>query len=122
MRDVTPAPKPKSPDFERPPGFDVRRYALRSPWTFATAPAEEVELEILPEAAAVANEDFGAEAERTDRGDGTVRLRFACANPDYAVSRVLAAKGGILVRRGARLRQRLTDELAAVRERYEERR
>src|SRR5688500_1509855 len=40
MRDVVMAPKPKSPDFERPDGLDVRAYASRSPWTFATEPAE----------------------------------------------------------------------------------
>jgi proteasome accessory factor B len=33
------APKPKSPDFERPADFDVKSYATRSPWTFTTEPA-----------------------------------------------------------------------------------
>src|SRR5262249_12480284 len=34
MEDVRVAPKPRTPDFERPGDFDVRRYAARSPWTF----------------------------------------------------------------------------------------
>jgi proteasome accessory factor B len=119
MSDLAVAPKPKTPDFERPTDFDVRAYANRSPWTFRSAPVEEVELEILPEAAAVANEDFGADAAREDRAGGAVAVRFACGNPDFAVSRILAAKGAIRVRSGARLLQRLRDELTAVAEGYE---
>jgi proteasome accessory factor B len=112
------APKPKSPDFERPAEFDVRTYASRSPWTFRTAPAEDVELEFRREVASAANEDFGPDAERADVGDGAISVRFGCQNPEYAVSRVLAAKGGIRVRRGERLRRRIADELAAVRGMY----
>jgi proteasome accessory factor B len=111
---LTPAPRPKSPDFERPVGFDARAYASRSPWTFATEAVEIVELEIRPEAAATANEDFGHEASRRrEPGEITV-VRFPCGNPDYAASRVLAAKGGIVVRSGERLRQRIAEELGAV--------
>src|SRR6185503_16143665 len=84
MSDLAVAPKPKTPDFERPSDFDVRAYANRSPWTFRSAPVEEVELEIRPDAAAAANEDFGPEAIRSDQSDGSVRLRFACGNPEFA--------------------------------------
>jgi len=118
MSDLAVAPKPKTPDFERPADFDVRAYANRSPWTFRSAPVEEVELEIRAEAAAVANEDFGADAAREDRPDGAILVRFTCGNPDFAVSRILAAKGAIRVRSGARLLQRLRDELTAVAEGY----
>ncbi len=111
------APKPKSPDFERPRDFDVRSYANRSPWTFHNEPMETVALEIGPDAADVANEEFGADAELTRDGDRTV-VRFSCANTDFAVSRVLAAKGAIRVLEGPRLRQRLGEELAAIQERY----
>ena len=52
MSDVVVAPKPKTADFERPGEFDVRAYANRSPWTFRSAAAEEVELQIRPDAAA----------------------------------------------------------------------
>jgi proteasome accessory factor B len=118
MSDLAVAPKPKTPDFERPRDFDIRAYANRSPWTFRSATVEEVELEIRPEAAAVANEDFGPDATRADQPDGAVRLRFSCGNPEFAVSRILAAKGAIRVRSGARLLQRLRDELSAVADTY----
>lgn len=117
--DLSIAPKPKSPDFERPAEFDVRRYASRSPWTFDTEAAEDVELEFKPEVAGAAtNEDFGEDARRKDAPGGTVRVRFSCGNLEYAVSRVLAAKGAIRVKRGPRLRQRIADELARVRAKY----
>jgi predicted DNA-binding transcriptional regulator YafY len=117
MRGVEMAPKPKSPDFDRPQGFDVREHANRSPWTFATEPAEEVELEIQAAAADTANSDFGPTSKRRTEGDRTI-VRFACTNPDFAVSRILAAKGAIIVRAGDRLRRRIADELAAVATRY----
>ena len=47
-----------------------------------------------------------------------IRIRFACTNPEFAVSRILAAKGAIVVREGERLRRRLADELDAVAARY----
>jgi proteasome accessory factor B len=118
MSDLVVAPKPKTPDFERPPDFDVRAYANRSPWTFRSGAVEDVELEIRPEAAPVANEDFGPEATRSQEADGSVRLRFPCGNADFAVSRILAAKGALRVLAGDRLLQRLRDELAAVADRY----
>ena len=61
------APKPKSPDFERPADFDVKAYATRSPWTFTTEPPEEVQLALAAEAAEVANEDFGPTAVKRAR-------------------------------------------------------
>lgn len=112
------APRPKSADFDRPGDFDIRAYASRSPWTFMTGPAETIELEIRPEAADLANEDFGTEAEYDERPGGTEVVRFTCGNLDYAVSRILAAKGAVRVLAGDRLRRRLADELEAVRELY----
>ena len=47
-------------------------------------------------------------------------ITFDCANPEFATSRVLAAKGAIRVLRGERLRARIAGELAAVAARYEE--
>jgi proteasome accessory factor B len=117
-RDAVMAPKPKSPDFERPQGFDVRAYAQRSPWTFTTEPAEPVELVLSAEAADVANEDFGAAAELRHEDDHTL-VSFSCGNPEFAVSRVLASKGAITVRRGERLRQRIAEELTAIAARYD---
>lgn len=118
IADVRLAPKPKSPDFDRPESFDIRAYASRSPWTFTPEPVEEVELEFRAEAAGMANEDFGPETVRTRCEDSATIVRFPCGNPDYVVSRVLAAKGGILVRRGARVCQRIGAALAAIREHY----
>ena len=111
------APKPKSPDFERPPGFDVRAFINRSPWTFTTEPVEDVVLVLDRDAADTANDDFGPDAVKEPRGDA-VAIRFPCGNPDFAVSKVLQAKGSIVVERGERLRRRLADELAATEARY----
>lgn len=120
MSEIALAPRPKSPDFAPPEGFDVRAYANRSPWTFQPEAAELVELEIRPEAAAAANEDFGPDSAR-ERGPGDAeRVRFTCGNPDYVVSRVLAAKGGLVLRAGARAKERLARELSAVAAYYED--
>jgi proteasome accessory factor B len=119
MSDVVMAPKPKSPDFERPADLDVKAYVHRSPWTFTTEPVEHVILDLGPEAADTANEDFGAEAKKTARGDHTI-VELPCGNPDFVVSKVLAAKGAIVVREGDRLRKRVADELAAIAARYGE--
>ena len=118
MHDASMAAKPKSPDFERPAGFDVRTFINRSPWTFTTEPIEDVTLELGPEAADTANEDFGAAATKVTVG-ASVMISFPCGNPEFAVSRVLAAKGAITVRKGERLRLRLADELVAIATRYE---
>jgi hypothetical protein len=45
-------------------------------------------------------------------------VRFPCTNVDFAVSKILAAKGAIVVRRGDRLRKRVADELQALAARY----
>ena len=115
------APKPRSPDFERPAGFDVRRYAARSPWTFEIEPFVELELEIRPEAGAVAHEDLGEAARRSALPDGATLVRMPCANPEYVVSRVLAAKGALVVRAPATMRARVRQELDRVASRYAER-
>lgn len=117
IHDATMAPKPKSPDFERPAGFDVRTFVNRSPWTFTTEPVEEVILELGADAADVANEDFGPQAHKVTTGS-TMTITFPCGNPEFAVSRVLAGKGAITVRQGDRLRARLADELTAIAARY----
>jgi proteasome accessory factor B len=116
MRDVAMAPKPKSPDFERPE-FDVRVYAQRSPWTFTAEPSEEVQLALSAEAAEVANEDFGASAVKRHDGERTL-ITFDCGNTEFAALRVIAAKGAIRVLRGERLRARIADELDAIGARY----
>ncbi|HEY1558046.1 MAG TPA: WYL domain-containing protein [Kofleriaceae bacterium] len=113
------AAKPKSPDFERPADFDVKAYATRSPWTFTSELPEEVQLALSAEAAEIANEDFGPTAvKRVDHN--LTFITFDCTNPEFAATRVLAAKGAIRVLRGDKLRARIAAELDAIGERYEE--
>jgi proteasome accessory factor B len=118
IKEAIPAPKPKSPDFERPADFDVKAYVLRSPWTYATDPPEEVQLALSIEAAEVGNEDFGPSAVKRHDGDTTI-VTFDCSNLELAATRVLAAKGAIKVLRGERLRKRIASELDAIAEYYD---
>jgi len=132
IREAVMAPKPKSPDFERPADFDVKAYATRSPWTFASEPPEEVQLAIAAEAAEVANEDFGptgvkrvvpagsSESSPLHSGADRTLVTFDCTNPEFAVSKVLAAKGAIVISRGDRLKARILDEIDAIAAQYPE--
>lgn len=117
MLEAIQAPKPKSPDFERPADFDVKAFAQRSPWTFTTDPPEEVQLALSPEAAEVGNEDFGPNAVKRHDGDRTL-VTFDCGNFEFAATRILAAKGAIHVVRGDRLRARIVEELEAISTHY----
>jgi proteasome accessory factor B len=117
IREAEMAPKPKSPDFERPADFDVKAYAQRSPWTFAAEPPEEVQLELSASAAEVANEDFGPTAVKRVE-NGQTFIPFDCANLEFAITKILAAKGAIRVRRGDRLLARVTEELDAIAGKY----
>lgn len=118
MNEAVQAPKPKSPDFERPADFDVKAYAQRSAWTFTTDPPEEVQLALSPEAAEVANEDFGPSVVKRQDGDRTL-VTFDCGNLEFAATRILAAKGAIRIVRGDRLRARIAEELTAIEVHYE---
>ena len=118
MTEVSVAPKPKTPDFERPDGFDLRRFTARSPWTFDIEAPEAAALEVRPEAGAVANEDFGDGAERQALDGGATLVRWSCGNPDYVVARVLAAKGALVVRAPESLRGRVRAELEKTLRRY----
>jgi proteasome accessory factor B len=117
MDEAKMAPKPKSPDFERPADFDVKAYVQRSPWTFATEPVERVTLVFGHDAADTANEDMGPDATKSAQGDATV-VELPCGNPEFVLSKVLAAKGAITVKTGDRLRARVADELDAIAARY----
>ena len=77
-----------------------------------------MKLELLAGAADVANEDFGADAGKTAGKQGHTVISFSCGNPDFALSRVLAAKGAIRVLEGTKLRKLIEAELAAIKERY----
>lgn len=117
MRDAVQAPKPKSPDFERPTDFDVKAYAQRSPWTFAIDPPEEVQLAISADAAEIANEDFGPTGVKRQVGDKTL-VTFDCGNFEFAATRILSAKGAIKIVRGERLRARIVEELESIEKHY----
>jgi proteasome accessory factor B len=117
IQEAVMAPKPKSPDFERPTDFDVKAFAQRSPWTFTTDQPEEVQLALTPDAAEVGNEDFGLTAVKRADGDRTL-ITFDCGNLEFAATRVLAAKGAIRLQRGERLRARILDELDAIEAHY----
>jgi proteasome accessory factor B len=117
IRSAIQAPKPKSPDFERPADFDIKAYSLRSPWTFAVEPPEEVQLALSTEAAEAASEDFGPTAVKRHEPERTL-VTFDCANLEFAASRVIAAKGAIRVLRGDRLRARIHEELDAIAKQY----
>ncbi len=120
MHEAVQAPKPKSPDFERPAEFDVKAFAQRSPWTFTTDLPEEVQLELSPGAAEVGNENFGLAAVKRHDGDRLL-ITFDCGNFEFAATRILAAKGAIRIVRGDRLRARVGEELAAIALHYGER-
>jgi proteasome accessory factor B len=117
IHDAVMAPRPKSPDFERPADFDVKAFAQRSPWTFTTDPPEEIQLALAPEAAEVGNEDLGLTAVKRADGDRTL-VTFDCSNLEFAATRILAAKGAIRLLRGDRLRARIHDELDAIETHY----
>ncbi|MBA3461587.1 MAG: WYL domain-containing protein [Deltaproteobacteria bacterium] len=117
MNEAVQAPKPKSPDFERPADFDIKAYAQRSPWTFTTDPPEEIQLALSPEAAEVGNEDFGLAAVKRQDGDRLL-ITFDCGNFEFAATRILAAKGAIKIVRGERLRARIAEELSAIDDHY----
>jgi proteasome accessory factor B len=117
MNEAVQAPKPKSPDFERPANFDVKAFAQRSPWTFTTDPPEEIQLSLSPEAAEVGNEDFGLAAVKRQDGDRLL-ITFDCGNFEFAATRILAAKGAIKIVRGERLRARIAEELSAIDDHY----
>ena len=80
-----------------------------------TALARDVS--ISAESSELLNDDFGPTAVKRVDGNRTL-VTFDCTNPEFATSRVLAAKGGIQVLRGDKLRARIADELAAIDERY----
>ena len=117
MQEAIMAPKPKSPDFERPTDFDIKAYAQRSPWTFTTDPPEEVQLALGAAAAEVGNEDFGLIAVKRVDGE-RILVTFDCGNFEFAATRLLAAKGAIRLVRGERLRARIHDELDAIEAHY----
>ena len=117
------APKPGTPDFQRPENWNVANYVQRSPWIFQagdTQAAFDVVLDIGPERGWTADEDFGPGAVREPLsveqagGEGWTRVRFRSGNSSYIVTRVLDAAGHLRVVEPAELRTRLRNIAAGV--------
>jgi predicted DNA-binding transcriptional regulator YafY len=120
------AGKPGTPDFERPAGWNLSTYVQRSPWVFQAGRSGtmEVTLDISPDRAWIAEEDFGPDAVRATlpaENDGQLwtRVTFRSGNPDYIVTRVLDAVGNMRVVSPRELRERIRDTATAVAALYE---
>jgi predicted DNA-binding transcriptional regulator YafY len=125
IRSHKPGKRPDSPDFSVPATFSLSTYLQRSPWLFeagADAKRENITLEIAPERAWVADENFGETARREsfDReGQTWTRITFLSANPEYVVSRALDAAGFLRVVTPKGLRKRIHDEATRIAVCYE---
>jgi proteasome accessory factor B len=115
------AGKPGTPDFERPPGWDLSTYVQRSPWVFQAGASGgfDVVLDVGPERSWVADEDFGpgATLEALPAGVGGeswTRVSFRSGNPDYIVTRALDAAGHLRVVAPEELRERVRATAASV--------
>jgi proteasome accessory factor B len=123
IRKLKLAAKPGSPDFERPANFSLAAYVQRSPWVFQAGESKQamdVVLDIGPERAWVADEDFGAAAIREPLppaqagGEGWTRVRFRSGNLAYIVTRVLDGVGHLQLVEPAELRARVREVAARV--------
>jgi proteasome accessory factor B len=116
IRSLRVAPRPGTPDFDRPEGPALGRALRTSPWQFhaGTSARLEVVLDIGPERAWIADEDFGDDARREPLAGGWMRLRFRSGNPDYIVTRVLDAAGHLRVVGPGALRDRVGRVAAEV--------
>jgi proteasome accessory factor B len=110
------APRPRTPDFEVPKDFSLQEHGVISPWRFDREPPVRARLWVSDETPWVADEDFGT-ATRTaapDHGQGGVVIEYDCKNPEYLVSRVLAAAGTLRVLSPLHLRSRVAEAAATV--------
>ena len=106
------APKPKTPDFERPADFDVARTPTARRGRSVRAGRGGRARDVRRGGGGRPTRTSGPTAVKRQDGDRTL-VAFACGNPEFAVSRILAAKGAIRVR-GDRAARRLADELDAI--------
>lgn len=119
IRKLKTAPRPGTPDFERPADWNLASYVQRSPWVFQsgeTDAAVDVVLDIGPERAWVADEDFGPTATRESLPEEWTRVRFRSANPSYIITRVLDGVGNLRIVEPADLRARVRAIATAVME------
>ena len=110
------APKPRTPDFDVPKDFSLHEQGAISPWRFEREPPVRAQLWVRSDAPWVVDEDFG-QAQRhkadLDGKAGTI-VEFDCRNPDYLVSRVLAAAGSLRLLSPPVLRQRISEAAATL--------
>jgi len=120
IKSLKPGKRPETPDFEIPATFSLARHLQRSPWLFdagANSKPETITLEIAPERAWVADENFGDDARRetfTRDGQTWSRVVFSSTNTDYIISRTLDAAGFLRVVAPTSLRQRVHDEATRI--------
>jgi predicted DNA-binding transcriptional regulator YafY len=112
------APKPGTPDFKRPENWKLSTYVQRSPWIFQAGDTQtsfDVVLDIGPERAWMADEDFGPGsscepiAASEAGGEGWTRVRFRSGNAGYIITRVLDAAGQMKIVEPPELRARLRE-------------
>ena len=119
IRSMGAVTRPGTPDFDPPGDFSLARYLRRSPWVFqaGVSGVVDVVLDIGPDRAWMADEDFGEPASREPLADGCVRVRFRSGNPEYVVTRVLDGAGHLRLVAPDELRLRVLDicERAAAR-------
>jgi proteasome accessory factor B len=110
------APRPRTPDFEVPKDFSLQEHGVISPWRFDREPPVRARLWVSDETRYVAEEDFGVttRSSQADHGQSGLVVEFDCKNPDYLVSRVLAAAGTLRVLAPASLRSRVAEAAATV--------
>ncbi len=89
------APRPRSPDFERP-ALDLRAVASRLPWRFDVHPPVDVVLEMSDGSHAIpADELDELGATRRPLPDGRIEVAFACTNTPYLRDRVRVSAGAL---------------------------
>lgn len=120
---VKTAPRPGTPDFQRPENWNLATYVQRSPWVFQagdTQTAFDVVLDIGPERGWMADEDFGPGATREPLAqdvaaeEGWTRVRFRSGNGTYIITRVLDAAGHLKVIEPLELRTRIREIAASI--------
>lgn len=110
------APRPRTPDFSVPKDFSLQEHGVISPWRFEREVPVRARLWVSSETPWVAEEDFGPATREPaeDHGQSGTVVEFECKNPDYVVSRVLAAAGALRVLSPHSLRARVAETTTAV--------
>ena len=110
------APRPKTPDFDIPADFSLQEQGSISPWRFERETKARAKLFVSADTPWIADEDFGpaSRSPGEDQGQPGTIVEFDCGNPDYLISRVLSAAGGLRVLAPPSLRQRVAETARAI--------